>query len=391
MKKIISFIIAILIAFCMIALAHAVVYEALAAILATLFFIAMPPITPYIFAFFAVSFMVATFISMKWNNKAVRAFYIFSAGWTGFVIYFFLAAFIYGILVMFGMPLVFAAWIGLGFLIVALITAIYGIFHANDVQVTKINVNIPSLPDTWKNRSAIWVSDIHLGHVRGVPFAKKVTDKILLLKPDIVFIGGDLYDGSKVDEVAIIEPLRKLTAVDSAGRKGVPLGVYFIMGNHEEFNVHGTARYAQAIKDIGIRILDDEMVIIDGLQVIGVDHGRTENRAQFASILEKICTTGHFNAKALSILLKHEPRDLDVAARAGITFQISGHTHQGQIFPVSLITRLTFKGFDYGLRKYSGENSGKKTMQVYTSSGVGTWGPPLRVGTNSEIVAFTFL
>jgi len=339
---------------------------------------------------------------MKWNNTAVRVFYIFSSVWTGFLIYFFCAAFAYGVVVMFlassmVMSSVFVAWIGLVLLTAALITGVYGVFHGNDVHVTKVNVNIPSLypmpvasSAVWKNRTAVWVSDIHLGHVRGSVFAKKVTDEILSLKPDIVFIGGDLYDGSKVDEAAIIEPLRALTDIDSLGQKKVPLGVYFIMGNHEEFNVHATARYAGAIKAIGIRILDDEMVTIDGLQIIGVDHGRTENRMRFISILQKITTidSGHFDPKIPSILLKHEPRDLDVAARAGITFQISGHTHQGQIFPVSLVTKLTFKGFDYGLRKYT--DSTGKLMQVYTSSGVGTWGPPLRVGTNSEIVLISF-
>jgi predicted MPP superfamily phosphohydrolase len=358
----------------MIAVAHAVVYEALAAIVATLFFIQLPPFVAYIFIFLAVSFTLATFISMKWNNKAVRTFYIFSAGWTGFLIYFFFAAFVYGVVVIMTPWLVissvFIAWIGIGFLAVALMTGIYGIFHGNDIHVTKVNVTMP-----WKNRTAIWVSDIHLGHVRGSAFATKVTDIILSLKPDIVFIGGDLYDGSKVDEKTIIEPLRALSRV--------PLGVYFIMGNHEEFNVHATARYTQAIKDIGIRILDDEIVTIDGLQVIGVDHGRTENKARFASILQEI------HPLRPSILLKHEPRDLDVAARAGISLQISGHTHQGQIFPVSLVTKLTFRGFDYGLKKYT--DSGGNSMQVYTSSGVGTWGPPLRVGTVSEIVVFTFI
>jgi predicted MPP superfamily phosphohydrolase len=401
MKKIISFIVAILIAFGMIALAHAVVYEALAAILAVIFFITMPAFVSYIFVFLAVSFMVATFISMKWNNKAVRAFYIFSAGWTGFVIYFFFAAFAYGVLIMFVVSSVIStfvsvAWIGFSLLVVVLIIGIYGIFHANDIRVKKINVTIPSMPAVWKNRTAVWVSDIHLGHVRGEFFAKRVTDTILSLKPDIVFIGGDLYDGSKVDEVEIIEPLRALTASDGdeIGRKRVPLGVYFIMGNHEEFNTRATALYAKAIKGIGIKILDDEMVSIDGLQVIGVDHGRTEDRTRFASILEKIFATGHFDPNSPSILLKHEPRDIDIVDRAGISFQISGHTHQGQIFPVSLVTRLVFKGFDYGLKEYidfGRDGSNREHIQVYTSSGVGTWGPPLRVGTTSEIVICTFL
>jgi predicted MPP superfamily phosphohydrolase len=379
MRKPLIFTTVIFITCGMIALAHAVVYEALAAILVTLFFVQMPPYVRYIFVFLTFSFTLATFISMKWNNRTVRAFYIFSAGWTGFAIYLFFAAFVYGILVMVGTSFVYAAWIGLGLLAVAAATGIYGILHGNTIQIRHVDVAISSASAgktfSWKNRTAIFVSDVHLGQVRGAAFAKKMTEKILSLKPDIVFIGGDLYDGAKVDETAIIEPLRELTKTGG-------FGVYFVMGNHEEFNVSTTPRYVQAIKNIGIKILDDEMVTIDGLQVIGVDHGSTEKREHFISILERI-TAGHFDPTLPTILLKHEPRDLDVAAKAGITLQISGHTHYGQIFPVNLVTRLTFKGLDYGLKKCG-------NMHVYTSSGIGTWGPPLRVGTASEIVVLNF-
>jgi predicted MPP superfamily phosphohydrolase len=84
-----------------------------------------------------------------------------------------------------------------------------------------------------------------------------------------------------------------------------------------------------------------------------------------------------------SILLKHVPSHLDVARKNGITLQLSGHTHRAQMFPFNLFTYLIYRGFDYGLHALG-------SMQVYTSSGVGTWGPPLRVGTRSEIVEILF-
>jgi hypothetical protein len=331
-----------------------------------------------------VSFVLATFISMKFNNRAVRVFYTCAAAWTGFVIYFFGAAFLYGLLCM--VPVISvgtSSWIGFSLIAVALVTGIYGIFHSSHITVKQVAVTLPNMPAVWKNRTAIWISDIHLGHVRGVAFARKITEKIISLRPDIVFIGGDLYDGSKVDAAAIIEPLRQLVAVTAAGQAAVPLGVYFIMGNHEEFHPADTLRYAGAIRNVGVTILDDEMIELDGLRIIGVDHGRTEDRARFTAILGKIIKE---KTSQPTILLKHEPRHNDVAAVAGISLQISGHTHRGQIFPVNLLTWLIFKGFDYGLKPFRGN-----TMQIYTSSGVGTWGPPLRVGTSSEIVVFRFL
>ena len=84
-----------------------------------------------------------------------------------------------------------------------------------------------------------------------------------------------------------------------------------------------------------------------------------------------------------SILLKHQPLQLDIAEQAGISMQISGHTHKAQVFPLNISTHFIFKGYDYGLKFLH-------KMLVYTSSGVGTWGPPLRVGSDSEIVVFTF-
>ena len=87
-----------------------------------------------------------------------------------------------------------------------------------------------------------------------------------------------------------------------------------------------------------------------------------------------------------SILLKHEPRDLDVAQQAGISLQISGHTHKGQQWPFNHLAQRVYKGYAYGLKQYE-----KSAMQVLVSSGVGGWGPPVRVGSDCEIVHITFM
>jgi hypothetical protein len=84
-----------------------------------------------------------------------------------------------------------------------------------------------------------------------------------------------------------------------------------------------------------------------------------------------------------AILLKHSPTNLDIAHKKGITLQLSGHTHKGQIFPINFITALVYHGYDYGFKKF-------KDLQIYTSSGAGTWGPPMRVGNIPEIVVIKF-
>ena len=101
--------------------------------------------------------------------------------------------------------------------------------------------------------------------------------------------------------------------------------------------------------------------------------------ARFKDTIAKLA----IDREKVSILLKHEPKDVDIAQEAGISLQISGHTHKAQLWPLGYIAQLIYRNFSYGLKRF-------KDMAIYVSSGTGTWGPPMRVGTDSEIVLFTF-
>ena len=135
----------------------------------------------------------------------------------------------------------------------------------------------------------------------------------------------------------------------------------------------------QAIEAAGIRVLDNEVTDVEGVQIVGDDYLATSHNDAFVKALGSIT----LDADRPTILLKHVPIHLETAERAGIDLQLSGHTHRAQIFPLSLITKIIFRGYDYELKPLG-------NMQVLTTSGVGTWGPPLRVGSNSEIVVITF-
>ena len=376
--------------------AHALVYEALITISAFLW----PALLSWrvivflriIFVLLALSFTLMTLVSFYSGNIVTKIVYRIAAVWTGFLMYFFFAAFGYGALVFFQVSLGVTHWspvtpvvlaeIGLALFVIAALVGIYGVIHAGNTKVTNVSVKLSRFPESWKGKKAVWISDIHLGHVRGRKFLEKVVRKIETLKPDMVFIGGDLFDGPKIDADAAVEPLRKLCGRTNDGGATIPRGVYFVMGNHEEFSATAATRFLNAVKNIqGMRVLEDELVTVDGVDIIGVDHGHANMPEKFSEILERLKSVRSENRP--SILLKHEPRDLDVAVKAGISFQISGHTHQGQVFPATLLAWLVFPGYNYGLHM-------RGDMQVYTSSGVGTWGPPLRVGTKSEIVLFEF-
>jgi len=386
--------------------AHAVVYEALITITSFL----MPGFLTWnvilwlrsIFVILTLSFTVMTFISFSSRNIVTKIAYRFAAIWTGLLMYLFFAAFTYGALIfvnntffergsLVGVPVHSYAMIfsvtGLILFCVAFAVGLYGVIHARKTVVTRVSVKLQNLPETWKTKKAVWISDIHLGHVRGVRFLEKIVKKIQELKPDLVFIGGDLFDGVKIDADAAILPLRDLCAPTPGLRTPhvISDGIYFVMGNHEEFSEINAMRFLNAVKKIpGLRILEDEVVTVDGVDIIGVDHGHVDTAEKFSKIINKFkkAETAR-NESRPSILLKHEPRDLDVAVKSGVSLQISGHTHKGQVWPATWLAWLVFPGYNYGLHE-------RGSMQVYTSSGVGTWGPPLRVGTKSEIVLFEF-
>ncbi len=347
--------------------AHALVYNAFASI----FFSGYAGSFLWlriIFIVLSLSFIIGSVLSSRYDSLFTRGLYVASAVWIGFLLYFFLASVPYFVL----SGLFSGSWVriaGYALFGIAAAAGLYGLWNANTLRVTRITVELPNLPAAWNGRTAVFLSDMHLGQVRNAGFAKKVADAVSQLQPDAVFNGGDLFDGVAGDPYAAASPFSELHP---------PLGSYFISGNHEEFTDKKQA-YEDAARKAGMRVLDNEVMDLNGVQLAGVDYQDTRDPAAFARILSDI----HLDASKPSILLKHVPFNLDIAEQAGISFQLSGHTHRAQLFPLNYITKEVYDGYDYGLKKFG-------SLQVFTSDGAGTWGPPMRVGTNSEIVLITF-
>jgi predicted MPP superfamily phosphohydrolase len=322
-------------------------------------------------ALLSISFVAASLLGFLYFHFLVRIFYTLAALWLGMVTFLFLAActcwVVYVVPGLFGMrlerrPLVIA------FFGLALLTAIYGAVNASWTRVRRITVKLPGLPESWRGRTAALVSDWHLGHIRNRGFVRHILTMLARLRPDVLFITGDLFDGSAMDLDRLAEPWTTFS---------LPLGSYFVTGNHEQFS--SPTKYLDTVKRCGIRALNNEKIILDGLQIVGVHYRDSMNAEKFQSILKQAA----LNHDVASILLVHTPDRLPIAEEAGFSLQLCGHTHRGQFLPFTLIVSRIYGQFAYGLKRFG-------SLTVYTSSGAGTWGPPFRVGTSPEIVLIRF-
>ncbi|HEX3730744.1 MAG TPA: metallophosphoesterase [Opitutaceae bacterium] len=249
----------------------------------------------------------------------------------------------------------------------AFAVALYGLLNAVIPRTVRIAVNLPNLPAYWHGRTVALVSDVHLGNIRGRAFVRHLVWRLQRRSPEAVFISGDMFDGTRLDAERAASPWGGLRP---------PSGMYFVSGNHDERGKRNL--HVAALERTGIRVLHNEKIVVRGLQVIGVHDTETHRPELYARILRRAA----IDPDCASLLLAHQPINLDVAEAAGISLQVSGHTHGGQFWPWSLLARRVHGEFVYGLNRFG-------RLMIYTSSGAGTWGPPFRVGTRSEIVFLT--
>ncbi|MGA2569733.1 MAG: metallophosphoesterase [Terracidiphilus sp.] len=323
----------------------------------------------------AFSFVAASLVSFRFSNGVVRLLYWLAAVWLGFLNYFFwasclawLAWFAVRVSHLAANPDKIRAALAAAIYAIAALTGIYGLFNARILRIRRFAVQIPDLPASWRGRRAVLLSDLHLGPINGVHFCRRLVARAARFQPDIVFLPGDLFDGTHAVLDRLVEPFRELAA---------PFGIYFATGNHEEFTA--ATQYIEAIARAGIRVLANERVEVDGMEIAGVLYRDSTHIIRMKAVLESLRPDRARSA----ILLNHAPTRLPIVEQAGFSLQLSGHTHGGQIFPYTWFTRRVFGRFTSGLHRFG-------SLQVCTSTGAGTWGPPMRVGTRPEIVLLTF-
>ena len=259
--------------------------------------------------------------------------------------------------------------IAIGVLMFALF--LYGNLHYNNkVRVPLELTTDKPLPHDYK---IVMASDLHLGYHNPRRELARWVDMINAEQPDFILIAGDIIDGS-------MRPLLEENMAEEFHRLTAP--VYACLGNHEYFS--GSPEARQFYRDAGIHLLVDEAAVIDSsIVIIGRDDRMNMYRKSVATLLSAPnVQRSTFNVQRYTILLDHQPYHLDRVEQAGVDFQLSGHTHRGQVWPISWITDHVYE--------CSWGSYQRGHTHYYISSGLGIWGGKFRIGTQSEYVVATF-
>jgi predicted MPP superfamily phosphohydrolase len=255
-----------------------------------------------------------------------------------------------------------------GYGIVFLILSV-GYYNFKHPAVVEKEIVIHKKGGKYKDLKIVAFSDIHLG----VAIDKKKLQKYIQLinnqKPDIILIAGDMVDNNLL-------PLNEEKMYEDINQLEAPLGIYFCLGNHEYLS--GIEPSLEFLKKTKMTLLIDSVAQVDdSFWIIG----RNDKQGGYRNPLKKLVK--QTNVSQPLILLDHEPYFLEEAENNGIDLQISGHTHEGQLWPLNhLVNKIYEVGYGY---------IQKGNSHIYVTSGLALWGPPFRVGTQSELVVLNVL
>ncbi len=250
----------------------------------------------------------------------------------------------------------------------------YGVFEARRRPAIKeITVPVVDLPEAFSGFRIVQITDIHAGLTVKRDFIETIVEMVNELSPDIIAFTGDLADGSVAHLKKDVEPLKRLRA---------KYGTYFVTGNHEYYS--GVEQWVEEAARLGMKVLlnshdilqlgDSSMLIAGVTDVTG--GGFLQNH-----VSDPAASVANAPQSNVKILLAHQPKSIYAALPFGFDLQISGHTHGGQFFPWNFAAAI-------GQPYLAGLHDHKGTW-IYVSRGTGYWGPPVRLGTRSEITVLT--
>jgi hypothetical protein len=253
----------------------------------------------------------------------------------------------------------------------AIFVLIFGIFLYGNLHYknkVRVELELPTTKTLPKDYKIVMMSDLHIGYHNTRKELARWVDLVNAEQPDFILIAGDIIDGS-------MRPILEERMAEEFHRLKAP--VYACLGNHEYYSGHPEAR--QFYRDACIHLLIDSTAVIDStIVIIGRDDRMNRHRKSVATLTTAHPLCGRGQGGGFTIVLDHQPYNLDRVEAAGVDFQLSGHTHRGQVWPISWITDRVYE-CSWG--SYQRGNT-----RYYVSSGIGLWGGKFRIGTQSEYV-----
>jgi len=251
---------------------------------------------------------------------------------------------------------------GVAFLIT--ITVILGHINATRTKITTIPLRIHKSVTGEKNIRIAMVSDIHFGTIINRSWEEKLVRLLQEQNPDLIVFCGDIVDSD-------IEPVLRHKIGEHLQELTPPFGIYAVLGNHEY--IGGIEKTRAYFKEINLPILADSVAtLVNGIQIVGRNDRSSHKQRPLDSLMQNIDHTKPI------IVLNHQPFNLNESVEQRVDLHLSGHTHDGQLFPFNFITGALFE-LSWGYLQ-------KENTHFYVSSGFGTWGPNVRVGNRPEIV-----
>ena len=246
-------------------------------------------------------------------------------------------------------------------------TIVLGYINARNPKIRRYTLSLKKKNPVTKHLRIVVASDIHLGPTNGVGHIERVVKQINALKPDLILLPGDIVDGE-------LDPVIRRDLGSYLWKFSSTYGTYGITGNHEY--IGGMERAREYLIEHGITILQDETLEIAGIVIVGRDDISWIRFGRHRKSLSEILT--RTDKKKPLILMDHQPKKLSEAQKNGIDIQFSGHTHNGQIWPLNLIVKRLFE-LPVGYKK-------KGNTNIFVATGVGTWWPPVRTNARPDIL-----
>lgn len=335
---------------------------------------------PWIFLFLSGSYVIGRFLERVWISPVSTFFTFVGSFWLAFMVYLLMAVLVIDLvrLVLYFLPqpaflagnyeqvkkMMFIGVVGLAGIVV-----VAGHINALIPRVQRIDIQINKTAGAMKTLHIAAASDIHMGTLVGPRRTAKLVRMLNELKPDLILFAGDIVDED-------LAPVIRYDLGHSLVKLKAPLGVFAITGNHEY--IGGAEAAVKYLNEHGIRMVRDTSVKINDSFYLAGRNDRDSKRfsAKERKSLDQVLEGVDFNLPV--IMMDHQPFNLQQVADAGVDFQLSGHTHHGQLWPFNYITRKIYE-VSWGYKQ-------KGNSHFYVSSGFGGWGPPVRTGNRPEIL-----